>query len=628
MAKPYLFDVDSIKSLLPDLRREHPDYVEALLRRADDACDHRFVLAGNDPAGSPLDCGRNIDWHSSPNGDREGLFTLNRHAWFFDLARAWFITSDERYSSALMSQWLGWIDACPVPRDGAEHFHDFSPWKVLNAAIRVSDVWLPAYHLLSGSDTWSATTDAAVLRSFHEHGELLAEHVFDTSHNHTIKEMGGLLSLALYFPEFPESNEWRDCACENFERCAADQVLADGVHVEAVPAYHKIAMDWFLRAYAHAKRVGVTFSRDFTKRLESMAAFAYASSFPDGSTVPIGDSDRNALEKWSSDRDYTGRLVERLLPDAPVPLTGGSDPDLLWLTGTLEQPDRDGASDATVMPTAFPDGGFFILQDAETYAIVRNGPMNHGHPHADLLSFLLFRNGQLWLTDTGKYTYNETPRRKYLKGTRAHNTVSVDWEDQAAYRDRMSFVAVPQWDNLVWEDTDHYAFYSGSHEGYARLPRPVVHTRQLVQVKGIGMLVVDRLTGDGEHLFDQFFHLPGRSGVELDDYTCRYQQGADTMHLSWQSSAEGQLTARETWVSPAYGERRQSIVLRYRVESVVPAHIITWISFEPDTLRSCVADAGSVVASIRDLRTPDNANAALTLTVQHRSVNFTPEVET
>ncbi len=587
MSRSYLFDVDVVQTLLPDLVREHPDYQTALLTRADHAVGHRFVLAGNNPAGSPLYCGADIEWHGSPNGDREGLFTLNRHSWFFDLARAWFMTREERYRQALLSQWVDWIRSCPVPRDGKTHFHDFSPWKVLNAAIRVSDFWLPAYHLLSHAGELDPGTDDMIRESFHEHGALLAEHVFDTTHNHTIKEMGGLLALALYFSEFAESEPWRELAVGTLEACAEDQVLSDGVHVEATPAYHKISVDWFLRAYAQARAAGISFKAEFVSRLESMAGFAVASSFPDGTTVPVGDSDRNALEKWSSDRDYISRFVQRVLPGAALPYTGGSDPDLLWVTGKLREHAETREADAGETPTAFRDGGFFIMQDDETYAIVRNGPMNHGHPHADLLSFLLFRDGHLWLTDTGKYTYNETPRRKYLKGTRAHNTVVVDWEDQAAYRDRMSFVTVPEWRNHVWEDRERYAFYEGSHEGYTRLPKPVVHLRQILFLKAAGLLVIDRFSGEGDHLFDQFFHMPDTEGISVSGDTCCYAKGREKLYLVWPEAQQGTLTRREAWTSPAYGELAPSTVLRYRLEAAVPARIVTWISFSEHALRSC-----------------------------------------
>lgn len=596
MSRSYLFDVDSLRNSIDALNTDFPDYVSTLLQRAGDACEHRFVLAGNNPAGSPFFCGHTIDWHVSPNGDREGLFTLNRHSWFFDLARAWILTGTERFRSVLLSQWLDWIQQCPVPNDGRTHFHDYSPWKVLNAAIRVSDFWLPSYHLLAETGSMSPEAGERILSSFHEHGVLLAEHVFDTTHNHTIKEMGALLALALYFPEFPEADAWRDCAMTALYACAADQILPDGVHVEATPAYHKIAMDWFLRVYAQTANGEVTWPADFVRRLESMAAFAWASSFPDGTTVPIGDSDRNALEKWSSDRDYIGRLVERLLPGAPVPHTGGSDPDLLWVTGTLASPASGGGS-RDPLPVAYPDGGFFLLQDDETYAIVRNGPMNHGHPHADLLSLLVYRGGTVWLTDTGKYTYNETPRRKYLKSTRAHNTVSIDWEDQAPYRDRMSFTSVPRWENRVWQDTDEYAFLEASHDGYTRLPMPVTHTRQIVLLKGTGLLLVDRFDGEGDHLFDQFFHLPWQQGVELSRQECVCSHGPDAMYLQWPGSQAGILSMRTSWVSPAYGERVESTAVRYRLEARAPASIVTWISFIEGALQLC--DMGERAVHVR-----------------------------
>ena len=588
----YLFSRVDVDRAAPELQRTHRAYLSALFERADRACRHEFILAGNDPGGSYLSCGEPIDWHTSPNGDREGLFTLNRHRWFFDLARAAYLAGDDHYAEILAAQMSHWIVSCPAPRDGERHFHDYSPWKVLNGAIRIADHWLPSYHIVRDSGGFDVDSHLLFLHSVLEHARVLSEHVFDPTHNHTVKEMGALLAIALYFPEFRESEDWKRLAVETLETCVIEQVLEDGVHFEATPAYHKVTMEWLLVPYLHAKRAGVSFSQTFEMSVARMARFSWASSLPDGTTAPIGDSDRNALERWSSDRGYMSRLVHSALENVPVPVRAGPDPDLLWMTGRMNV---DASSDAPVLPTAYRSGGFFVMTDrwtqssadeqSATYLIIRNGPMNHGHAHADLLSFLLYHDGMLWLTDTGKYTYNETPRRKYLKGTRAHNTVAIDWEDQAPYRDRMSFARVPEWENAAWIETEDLVFYEGSHDGYTRLPKPVRHTRQIAWLVGEGWVVVDRFTGEGVHVYDQYFHFPAIEGVSLDQLAgkpgplCRFSRGDTGLSISWLGESPGDASLQRSWISPAYGERHESTVLRYRLEAAAPATIVTWMSF-------------------------------------------------
>jgi hypothetical protein len=591
--QPYLFTVPEVEAAKARLKRDCPEYVDALIERAGRAREHSFILAGNDPAGSFLFCGEPIRWHESPNGDREGLFTLNRHRWFFDLARAAWLTGEESYTATFSEQLRDWICSCPAPRDGQPHFHDFTPWKTLNGAIRVADAWLPSYELVRHSEAFPADVHILFLHSVLEHARELASHVFDTTHNHTVKEMGGLLSIALVFPEFSEAAAWRKLAVETLEACIRDQVFRDGVHFEATPAYHKLAIEWFVQPYLHGKRAGVSFSQLFEETLARMAQFAFASSFPDGTTVPIGDSDRNALERWSSDRDYLSRLVSAAMPVSPVPSTPGSDPDLLWLTGSIEAPST---TEVKQVPTAYPDGGFYIMRDrwpqhhaelkSESYLIVRNGPMNHGHAHADLLSFLLYNRGVLWLTDTGKYTYNESPRRKYLKGTHSHNTVVVDGADQAPYRDRMSFQQTPAWSNEAWLDGEELKLYQGSHEGFSRLAEPIRHRRQIVWLVGEGWLIIDRFTGKGTHVYDQLFHIPFSNGVSLssgdgDDAKTQavVRHDGESMGIIWIGGNSGVGSLHRSWVSPAYGEAHKARLIRYRVKASTPATILTWISF-------------------------------------------------
>ena len=59
-------------------------------------------------------------------------------------------------------------------------------------------------------------------------------------------------------------------------------------------------------------------------------------------------------------------------------------------------------------------------------------PPLYNHGHADALSITLSVGGKETLVDPGTYRYNGEPEfRKYFKGTRAHNTVTIDGLDQA-----------------------------------------------------------------------------------------------------------------------------------------------------------------------------------------------------
>src|SRR6185503_15998390 len=60
------------------------------------------------------------------------------------------------------------------------------------------------------------------------------------------------------------------------------------------------------------------------------------------------------------------------------------------------------------------------------------GMLTGGHAHADALSVTLFSGGRELLVDPGTCVYNCAPEwRDYFRSTRAHNTVTIDGQDQA-----------------------------------------------------------------------------------------------------------------------------------------------------------------------------------------------------
>jgi len=576
---PFLIEHEWIPRLVAESTSRFPTASTACVERAEHAVRHEFVLQGNEPAGSYLFCGDRIDWHTSPNGDREGLFTLNRHRWFGDLARACLITGAERFARAFVEQVTDWVHACPPPDDDRDHFHDFSPWKTLNGAIRMADHWIYAYHLLRATDHLPAAFHRLFEESVYQHGQDLSRFIFDRTHNHVLKEMAGLLTIALSFPHFDRADAWYETALRVLEESVVAQTENDGTHYEATPGYHQHSLEWILFPMILLRRNGIEPPAAIADRLRKMVDFAVGASLPDGSTLPFGDTDRDTNARDVDDRAYIVGLSGSLFDVGAYRRWTRPSFDVLWLVGESGQAPSAGEQAVTLPPRAFPDGGLFVLGsfEEELHVCLRNGPLRHGHPHADLLSFVLYAYGTLWLTDTGKYTYNEGPERKYLKGTRSHNTVTVDWEDQALYRDRMSFSRIPEFRARRFVEGDRFTAYDGEHTGYQRLPMPVTHRRVAVQVGTAGLLLVDWLYGRGRHQYDQYFHVPVVDGVTCSPSLTLVDHGAHRLRLVQLETKGLTATGEESWFSPAYGERHPSTRLRFTRVGDVPVRFVTWI---------------------------------------------------
>ena len=74
--------------------------------------------------------------------------------------------------------------------------------------------------------------------------------------------------------------------------------------------------------------------------------------------------------------------------------------------------------------------------DEEVFCLADAGELGYlsiaAHGHADALSFTLAVGDEQLLVDPGTYTYHLDPEaRAYFRGTRAHNTITLDGQDQS-----------------------------------------------------------------------------------------------------------------------------------------------------------------------------------------------------
>jgi hypothetical protein len=202
---------------------------------------------------------------------------------------------------------------------------------------------------------------------------------------------------------------------------------------------------------------------------------------------------------------------------------------------------------------AYPAGGWYVLRDGETYAIVRCGDTGlygrGGHSHNDQLSFELYAAGRPLVADPGSYVYTADPAaRNLFRSTAFHSTLRVDGGEQNELRSDYLFSMADRtraeclsFDGRVFE---------GRHHGFAA----VVHTRR-IELVGDGVVVTDRIDAeaDAEHELEWTFTVaPGADGhVEVD-------------------GGELQFERVDGWHSPSYGVRQPAPFLRARRRTAAP----------------------------------------------------------
>jgi len=216
---------------------------------------------------------------------------------------------------------------------------------------------------------------------------------------------------------------------------------------------------------------------------------------------------------------------------------------------------------------------------------------NHGH--ADALSLVLHAYGHTLLPDAGAYGYYlGLDWRAYFRGTRAHNTVLVDGEDQSELLGIRHVGRVARTALRRWFSSPAFDLVDGSHDGYARLDPPVLHRRVVLFVKGEApyWLVLDHLTGSGVHQVTALFHLAPaiqwhqEAGGRVHAWL---EEGAALHLLPWRGGrlstqiVRGSTRPIQGWVSLESGERLPAPTVCYVWDGPLPLLLATVLFPEP-----------------------------------------------
>jgi hypothetical protein len=568
-----------------------PLRVEPIVEKAEQACEGKFKLPYTMAAEVWVDHGVRPDWLYNPTEDLEYTWILNRHWHLRDLGIAFLLTGDERYVETYKRHITSWIEQNPKPTsltyEQMVYFQRPGPWRLLEVGLRVQS-WVWGYMLMSHSALLDDDFEKRWRDSLVEQAAFLSRYLGETSINHATMHMQGLFMVGTFLADHEEAPYWRQLAQERLTLCLHDQIRADGIQNELTPHYHTASLDMFGTPFLLAKQTGRPFPNSYLEKLKSMVAFSVATIRPDGKAVALSDSDSGAQVREKI--GFIGAICE----DEAICLQGEISEELLWLLGREKFAywlERMGGTEKEIPSTvAFPDSGYYVLQDAQQYVFFDAAPMGGAHGHADALHVEWMHSGRLIFGDSGRYTYQEGEWRRYFKGTSAHNTITVDGQDQTPY------ISTQQWGEPEatvtvhrWVSCETYDFIDASHQGYARLSEPITHRRwMLMGKKPPFLLIVDALDGKGTHDIQQLFHLSdearvmacGRRGVEVLEAEISYEEvlgKTSGCRMYWAGSvgANASLTTKEGWRSDHYGTKQAIPVLAYRQSFTQRAVIAT-----------------------------------------------------
>ena len=220
----------------------------------------------------------------------------------------------------------------------------------------------------------------------------------------------------------------------------------------------------------------------------------------------------------------------------------------------------------------FKNSGYTVITTEKRVRLTfDHGPLGmpplYNHGHADALSITLRKYGKQILVDPGTYKYNGAPEwRRYFKGTRAHNTITIDGCDQSVQETGFIWSQPYRVELLGFsENADHFCI-NAMHDGYKRLEEPVRHKRDILFFDESCFLIKDSFVGTGVHDFEINFHLhPNAEPIKQDSWWQINNEGARIYMQPLENGdflvIRGLMDPIHGWYSPRYGAKLKCNVM-------------------------------------------------------------------
>lgn len=595
----FFFAPAEVPSLCAVLRQACPSQADDIVLHAEKLCRHRFDLLGYES----LDYGSEIDWHfdivhgkRGPRkpwfrvkyldfeevGDSKITWELNRHQHFVTLAKAYRLTGDGKFVREIFGQWAHWHTQNPYPMG--------MNWaSSLEVGFR-SLSWIWTFFLLQDCPLFTN----ALCKQWQDALRLSGRHIetylstYFSPNTHLLGEALALFFLGTLFPSFESAARWQRRGWGILEGEAAKQVREDGFYFEQSTYYHVYALDIFLHARILAGLNGVSISPRFDQILQRMLKALYL--LGRGGVPPsMGDDDGGRL--FDPRRNRAEHMLDPLATGAVLYRLGdlkaiadGPREETLWLLGVKGLAELDSLPGAEVSHTsaALLSSGFYVMGDEKSrqQSLIDGGPLgagSGGHGHADALSVCLVRGGRNLLIDPGTFEYvGNSGERDRFRGTGAHNTMQVDGRDQAEGAGPFSWENVPRVAVEQWIVGRQFDLFQGSHDGYSRLPSPVIHHRWVFHKKGEFSMVHDLAEGRGAHQLDLAWHLGSALSQESSDQL-RFTDGQESLAFLTDEGHCWSQNVREGYWSPAYGRKERASVVNFGAQVELPAHFATML---------------------------------------------------
>ena len=485
-------------------------------------------------------------------GDARTNWEKNRHFDWALLAKAYYVTKEEKYFSELNNTVNDWMLKNPF-------LHGISWTSAMEFAIR-SINWIIALAFVqkSGRDMPELRNGIINITDY------LTKHYsrFSSANNHLLVEATAIGLAAYAF----DNKQWKELACNILLEELGKQNYSDGVNKELSLHYQTFGMEAYLLLMHVMQKHNDTEWNQWIPMLKKEAEFVAHSSWREKTICEFGDDDEGKILDLQGGEWHQWDYVLQLA--SLVTGVRYSDFETLyeninWLftIDEIEELRTKPLYDASGS-RCFEVGGNTFIRDKQNRILIGidHAELGFGsiaaHGHADALSFQMLIDGKVVFADPGTYIYHcDIEHRNSFRKTINHNTLCVEGKDQSKMLGAFMWGERANCKLEEWHPSENMDVLVASHDGY----KPLIHKRKFEFDKNNNVFyILDSVSANKEYAVT--FMLGNHVVVEANDANVHLQ--IDSISLDMHFEGANIVKIEDAELSLEYGVKVQTKAIR------------------------------------------------------------------
>ena len=502
-----------------------------LLEQSDRLLDGEFLYFSHEWKELGLD----YDWITNPDTDYQ--YNINKHwseisdlnpangdiKYVWEKSRFTYLLTiirrdhsyEEDHSEFVFSEIESWILANPINQGPNWRCSQEISLRLMNWCYAL------AFYKNSKSLTeerWNTLQNAIYWSLHHVYNHIDFSRIA-VRNNHAITETLMLSISHMLFPFIPETKKWARKGRKWFEQEIAYQIYEDGTFLQFSMNYHRVMIQLLTLGISITEKHQKRFSEKVYDRAYKILNFLYQCQQDENGHLPnYGAKDGAIFFPLSTTeyRDYRPQLnaLHKLLTGELLFAAVEFTENVYWI-GEEVKPSME--KKPSVFPpiqkqygcVSFPVGGYYLIREKESFTFIRCGSYKDRPSQSDNLHIDIWHKGVNVLRDSGSYKYNTTADlAKAFRGCEAHNTLSLDGEDQMLKGDRFIwYYWVKKANASLLEEENLYRF-DGKINAFRQIGKDIWHNRSIIKIKNQPIWkVIDEVKNAEGKQIETFWHI-------------------------------------------------------------------------------------------------------------------------